>query len=196
MTGPPLEQLPKARTITTGKFRKLFNRQSKQCTWCGGQVPSNRRTWCSMECESEFGLRYWPQMARTILFNERKGICEGCGEDLRKWEQLYSLTFRGYTRSVWHSNNVMGELSKVNRRGSKNWRRVQRYERLTPTSRRKLRKAGEYEAHHKIRVEDGGGPLGRSNLELLCLACHNKTKRGIKRQKNGNGLHAVRADKG
>ena len=28
------------------------------------------------------------------------------------------------------------------------------------------------EAHHKVRLEDGGAPYAQSNLECLCRSCH------------------------
>ena len=32
--------------------------------------------------------------------------------------------------------------------------------------------AGRLEAHHRVRLEDGGAPYALENLECLCRGCH------------------------
>ena len=38
--------------------------------------------------------------------------------------------------------------------------------------------AGRLEAHHRVRLEDGGDPYAQANLECLCRSCHIAHHRG------------------
>lgn len=59
------------------------------CRGCGGEIPKNRKTWCSRECVRKFD----PFYVKHQVFLRAGGKCDFCGKDCSKKAQHdYSKT--------------------------------------------------------------------------------------------------------
>jgi len=62
------------------------------CRYCSTEVPSNRRTFCSETCVSEWKIRSQPGYAKQLVKQRDDGICQICRKDC----------FEGYRGSRAH----------------------------------------------------------------------------------------------
>ena len=84
----------------------------KRCRWCGAEVPSRRRGWCSQACVDEYVIRTDARLARQEVWERDRGICQLCGVDLTKLESGLPLVraVHGWppTRTLWEADHVLG----------------------------------------------------------------------------------------
>lgn len=62
------------------------------CRGCGGFIPKNRKTWCSLGCKKQFD----PGYVIAAVRQRDKGVCTRCGFDTEKAETDYS-------RKMWEA---------------------------------------------------------------------------------------------
>lgn len=134
------------------KLRKQRGRQPGQCTWCGGSVPSGRRTWCSQRCVDAFRmLNDWPFMRRKVWERDR-GVCRLCGADCEQIQHLCRMV-----RSREGHETYLHLVARYREHG---WSDAMLWRDL-------------WEADHiKPRVLGGGNEL--ENLRTLCIPCHKR----------------------
>jgi hypothetical protein len=113
------------------------------CRWCGIEVPSRRRTFCSESCVHEWKLRTDPGYLRDRVFDRDKGVCAECGVD--------TVAMRRELRKLDYS---------ARRTFLKLWG-------LRENSRKSF-----WDADHIVPVVEGGGQCDLSNMRTLCLKCH------------------------
>jgi len=141
--------------MTCWAFRRAHNRKKGECTFCGEQVPKNRRNWCSNECYNELN---WPA-ARHALWGRDKGVCSCCGTDTEKMKRIKN-------RLWWNEDTALE-------------RRSMRKYLLTDVwgIPRGKQHNDWWEGHHIVARKDGGSNK-LENLQTLCFRCHaEETKR-------------------
>ena len=121
------------------------------CRWCGLEVPSGRRTFCSQWCVNEWKLRTDPGYLRERVLERDRGVCAQCGIDcIAEFRQL--IRTRGARRFVA-------------------WARWG----LKPYQRTSL-----WDADHIVPVVEGGGECDLANIRTLCLHCHRRATDGLR----------------
>ena len=50
-----------------------------KCAWCGAELPSRRRTWCSDRCGDAFWANHWWSVARRTVRRRDRYRCTRCG---------------------------------------------------------------------------------------------------------------------
>jgi 5-methylcytosine-specific restriction protein A len=140
------------------------------CRWCGIEIPSRRRTFCSTYCVHEHRLRSDPAYLRQQVFKRDSGICAACGCDAEKMRRVLWLALRhiGRRRLAPHWKQILDSLG-------------------VPTefvfSRRSL-----WEADHILPVIEGGGQCDLSNLRTLCVGCHKLATSELRRRRTNRRL--------
>lgn len=161
MIGRPLEMHPTEwiaknarfqRTLSPGRLRKALNRQSGECTWCGKQIGSKARRWCSETCRTEGYVRNG--MWHYKVKHRDKGVCAICGFD--------SLAAQSRVKRIM-------QVAKRNRRHF-TFSRLRKFSRRT----RIYSNNQPYEIDHIVPVCEGGGCCGLDNLRTLCFVCHSR----------------------
>ena len=61
------------------------------CRWCRGRVTKPRRTFCSDACVHEWRIRSSPSYVRKEVKKRDRGVCQGCGFDVRAAERAWRL---------------------------------------------------------------------------------------------------------
>ena len=151
-----LPGLSRQRSINASWLRILFDRQKKECTWCGKPVPPRSSTWCSPVCVTAFNLRCSPQHQTTFVAQRDKHCCQICGRDTRAAEQAGKLAWAAERHLYPYPTpySVYGPAqAQIYQRfgyGRGRWREVD----------------------HIVPVVLGGGLCHTDNLRLLCGACH------------------------
>ena len=173
MTPNDLPELAFVRTIGADRLRTLLNRTKGTCTWCGGELPRGRRSWCSQSCIDRFCECWNPDWIRRQAFKRDKGICANCGHDAQYWLNWLQRMKRGYgyreDRLCGHQDKQYPYREHVNRRSRKNRRRFQRYRAAWHKT---LVHLMHWEADHIVPVVRGGAMLGMANIRTLCKRCH------------------------
>lgn len=117
------------------------------CTWCRGEVPKGRRTWCSAACVDAYRLRNDWTYIRAAIFKRDRGICAFCQTDTREQQRQLKLTRKKRGK-------------KVAEQLAASWR--------IPASRIK---GDLWDADHIIPCIEGGEDHP-DNLRTLCIPCH------------------------
>jgi 5-methylcytosine-specific restriction enzyme A len=112
------------------------------CRWCRMEVPKGRRTFCSDSCVHDWRLRTDPAYLRDRVLARDRGICAICGLD--------ALEF--YRRFQW--------IPVRKRRALRSQLDIH------------ARRHSFWDADHILPVAEGGGECDLSNLQTLCLWCH------------------------
>ena len=123
------------------------------CRWCGLEVPRRRFTFCSEWCVHEWKLRTDPGYLRDQVFARDRGVCALCRID----------TAAAYA-----------ELRRA--RGSHKLKLLSHWG-LKRLSRKTL-----WDADHILPVAEGGGECDLDNLRTLCLLCHRRETRHLRRR--------------
>jgi 5-methylcytosine-specific restriction enzyme A len=126
------------------------------CRWCRAEVPKGRRTFCSDSCVHEWRLRTNPSYLREQVLARDHGICAHCGLDTVEF--------------------------------------YQRFQRMPAPKRKALRsrldmharRRSFWDADHILPVVEGGGECDLSNLQTLCLWCHQESTAQLRRRLNRN----------
>jgi 5-methylcytosine-specific restriction protein A len=154
------------RSIYADELRKVLGRQKGQCTWCGGEVKSPRRSWCSQNCTDAFMERS-PGPASRRVYKRDKGVCAICGRDTDRMMNLFRMIRRQSKDDRWGPPKieVLDALKELvshwqslgfNCRVGRAWTEVSHL----------------WEADHIIPVVEGGGCCRIDNLRTACMACH------------------------
>ena len=176
---------PKAGWCNPSKLPKGPNGRNL-CRWCGAEVPTSRRTFCSQPCVDEWSVRSNPGYARKLVFKRDKGVCAVCGLDT---EQL--------VKELWNARGYARKLDRWERRIHNQSRVSMTFElaRDTPFTRR-LRRLGVpyrlwdlchsfWEMDHIVPVVEGGGECGLEGLRTLCWECHARATRELRGRRAG-----------
>ncbi len=173
MTPLDLPELAFVRTIGADRLRKLLGRIRGQCSWCGGELPRGRRSWCSQACIDLFRECWDPGWIRSQAFKRDKGICANCGHDTQYWRHWRDRLKQGYgykdDARCGHYGNQYSYTERVNRRSRRNRRRFNRYRGVWHKT---LRHLMQWEADHIVPVVRGGAMFGMVNIRTLCKRCH------------------------
>lgn len=121
------------------------------CRWCGLEVPTRRRTFCSDWCVEEWKLRSDPGHLRERTFERDRGVCAGCGVDtVKAWAALKRSRGTGRLRE------------------------------LASWGLKRLSRKSLWDADHIVPVIEGGGECDLSNIRTLCLRCHREATAALK----------------
>lgn len=124
------------------------------CRWCGAEVPSRRRTFCSAGCVHEYKLRTNGAYLRAQVYRRDRGVCAACGLDTKTIaEELWEARLQ-------HGEGFMHRLMVLHG---------------VPPSRKVWKRkygGGLWDADHILAVKDGGGQCALGNIQTLCLPCH------------------------
>jgi 5-methylcytosine-specific restriction enzyme A len=148
------------------------------CRRCGREVEAPRQTFCSESCLHEHLLRTSQAYARRCVEERDRGICQRCGRDTRLLTEIYRWAKQHYDDlfpclahlrawgGPWFQRRVFshffhGDLATV----------------IGVT-----RTGGAWEMDHEIPVAEGGGECGLENLRTLCVPCHRKVTRDLRRR--------------
>lgn len=159
------------RTITATALRKALGRTKNRCTWCDGQTPLRRRTWCSAECWLAYQARK-PSYARDAAYERDRGVCQLCGRDtvrmlalLRRLEEQASENPHGGWLSV-----LAAYKTHLIAQGFHGLRRVCVTSVLA-------------EGDHIVPVCEGGGLCGPAGYRTVCVPCHAQLTRELNQQR-------------
>lgn len=126
------------------------------CRQCGTEVPKGRRTFCSSTCVDEWLIRNNTEAVRSKLFQRDKGICRLCGID--------TVKLRAEIITGWNSPDYRERAARARELGFDPGR-------LT-----------WWDADHIVPVAEGGGGCGLDNYQTLCLPCHKRETRALRRR--------------
>jgi 5-methylcytosine-specific restriction protein A len=138
------------------QYRKLKNRKKGECTWCGGEVPHGRRTWCGdAACVREFRLRHDWSYIRREVFTRDEGRCRLCGCEPQRITSLL-CKIRCHSFHVWMVGRKFYESLGFPNDITRDW----------------------WEVDHILpRIEGGTDDL--DNLRLVCVPCHKRETRRL-----------------
>ena len=130
------------------------------CRWCQKEVQPPRITFCSAACLHEWKLRSDVKYLRKFVYERDLGICAKCGTDTRytriEIENAARTSMLESGHWYWEDHPIY--LACIRKYG------------LT------VRKArgSLWEADHIVEIADGGGLADLSNIDTLCIKCHNQ----------------------
>lgn len=146
---------------------------------CGKPLTGRKYKWCDYKCKDLAFLRKGDHAAmRRYLLGRDKGICAGCGLDLKTIEELDKI-LRGYIKiekpkhvpnQVWH---------KVCKSWGYRWTHEEWIGFLKELDIDPGCHMHYWEADHIIPFSEGG-PHHEDNLQILCMNCHHK--KAVKRK--------------
>ena len=140
----------------------------KTCRWCGGPLPSQRNTWCSLPCREEFLVRFASSEARHMVFKRDQGVCAACGLDAK------AVSHSGLLR-IYKSLRIFSSTGNY-------WRNIPEWVKLQWGPFWGHHNA-LWEADHIVPVIEGGGCCGLNNYQTLCLRCHKDDTRSLARRR-------------
>lgn len=152
---------------------------TKSCVWCLEELTGKQQRWCGPECTLAATAWANPQKTESLSFIlvAQDYKCAGCSFD-------YSLTIiEMYQRAKVPYG--IGESKK-------NWRTKPGYW-LTVRLKKHFHKEDpdhRLEVDHIVPIRNGGLPLDRNNLQLLCFTCHK-----VKSKKDNSGPRKKKVDK-
>lgn len=112
------------------------------CRWCHREVPSGRRTFCGDYCVHEWRLRTDPGYLRQQVLKRDRGICAVCGLDTIEFYRRLQLVPLRKRRALSYQLDLHGKRRSF------------------------------WDADHILPVAEGGGECDLSNIQTLCLWCH------------------------
>lgn len=131
------------------------------CRWCGQEVPTARRTWCSEACVVEYRALNNVRAAREFLTERDGAQCQLCGEDAegtrRLLKRLYFAARPLQSSPIEAERRCAAALHAVIAEGLQAlglhlWRSFT-------------------EVDHRVPLSEGGEHC-LENLRLLCSPCH------------------------
>ena len=152
------------------------------CRWCGLDVKrlsKARRTFCSDACVHEFSIRSSSSYIRQYIAKRDKYKCQICGLDckgfLRKlWTYVNERVLAGKKVATspkpgsWQEMKLAFEMEFFQ---SHNMEWVNTANRST-----------FYDIDHIVPVVEGGHQCGEENLRTLCLSCHRKETKELRKR--------------
>lgn len=171
------------------------------CRYCKtNPLKGRRKAFCSDNCVHEFKIRMYGSYARAVVEQRDRGLCELCGFDTEKARRillLLSNRFDEYFTHLWHQQLISYEDC---RRLTKLWNdkfsiynyhpSLQAYKNLL--SALGFSKKHLWEADHTKPVVFGGGEAGLDNLRTLCVPCHKRETRKLRRAMSGRKKSATK----
>jgi len=150
-------------------------------------VPKGRQTWCSEKCVEDYRIRAWPGYARKKVWERDGGLCERCGQSVKVLAHALNRRVRRryqvYEEAVAFLVRVGVTQSRLTRQYlyrlvRTSWgERREPYYGLPGVVAEKL-----WEMDHRVPVSEGGGGCGLDNLRTLCLWCHRKETRALRKR--------------
>jgi 5-methylcytosine-specific restriction enzyme A len=138
--------------------RPLGPNGEKLCYNCGGLLPKGRPYNCSSKCSEEWRCKTSPSYIRWKLKQRDHGICVLCQTDTIALQKEY------HQLPKYPDREARDHFLKVHGipfgRSSSDW----------------------WDADHIIPVIEGGGECDLSNLRTLCIPCHRKETRELRRR--------------
>lgn len=137
------------------------------CRWCGSEVPRPRRTFCSDACVHEHKLRSDVDYLRATILARDHGVCCLCKTDtVALGLEVRDMASRG-------SDGMNQALATLMHLGYSEWR---------------ARKAIQSEMNlwdtdHIQPVVEGGGGCDLSLIRTLCVPCHTKETKQLRRRR-------------
>ena len=122
---------------------------------CGKETKPPNRTFCSKECVHEYKIKSDLSYMRKAMFTRDKGICASCGADCELLRLELALMRHVDYNKYKETLLVMG---------------------IRPDARKTY-----WDADHIIPVSKGGGECGLDNLRSLCIPCHKKVTKALKK---------------
>jgi 5-methylcytosine-specific restriction enzyme A len=149
------------------------------CRWCRSPLDRRSIAWCSDECADEFWIRVSRNHVERVVYGRDKGVCGSCGLDT---EQLLRIIDRLRIRSERRQFRF-GKYREPTDLDAARWERV----------RAELAARGYglvdrwhtprlWEADHVVAVMEGGGCCGLENYRTLCIPCHRRETRELRRR--------------
>ncbi|MBI3928274.1 MAG: HNH endonuclease [Armatimonadetes bacterium] len=127
------------------------------CRHCGAEVPPRRRTFCSEGCVHEWKLRSQATYLRRQVFARDHGRCAACGLVVPAVKKRLDKLRRECGESTW--------MVRLKRLGF--W---------------DCRDRTWWEVHHIKPVAEGGGMCSLTNVCTLCVPCHRRTTRRVRKR--------------
>lgn len=136
------------------------------CRWCGKEVPTGRRTFCSAACVSYWATRKSSAALRGALFERDLGRCAVCGMECHytdaRLRRLASFLDPATQRRLATELGALPVWAQARFQQRKSF----------------------WEAHHTVAVAEGGGQSSLDTVITLCYGCHLvATKKLLKRLK-------------
>ena len=86
----------------------------RKCAWCGAELPTRRRTWCSDKCGDAFWNNHWWSLARRAAKRRDKYKCKRCGhKPLGRTHADYRKMRKTDRLEVNHIERAMGRHREV-----------------------------------------------------------------------------------
>jgi 5-methylcytosine-specific restriction enzyme A len=119
------------------------------------EVPKGRRTFCSDSCVHEWRLRTDPAYLRDRVLARDRGICAACGLDALEFYRRFQLIPARKRKALRSQLDIHA------------------------------RRHSFWDADHILPVAEGGGECDLSNLQTLCLWCHQEHTARLRRRLKG-----------
>lgn len=161
-------------------------KEEKLCRWCGLDVKrldTRRRTFCSDECVHEFMIRSNNSYVRQYIGKRDNYTCQICGLDCR-----------GFLRKLWryvneHRDRLEADwihrgpaYEKVKFRELKKQLEIEFFDSYNMEWVNTHGRSTFYDIDHILPVVEGGHQCGEDNLRLLCLGCHRKETKELRKR--------------
>lgn len=136
------------------------------CRYCKTILTGRRRSWCSDKCMEEALIICMTSFARMAVYKRDHGICAECGCDTEKLRKEFYKNYgtlymnKQYTEANIYLYNKKLEGWPVDRYNTRSW----------------------WEADHIVAVVEGGGCCGLDNYRTLCVPCHKKDTRLLRKR--------------
>jgi hypothetical protein len=151
---------------------------------------------CCRECYTAYLIETNQHVARDIVAEEERGICAICNVDTG--ELLQKLKVLSSSEDRWKLLKETGDFSElsekvlldiVNRPMAGKVRTTYANLSMPPYS----AVLQLWHADHIIPVVCGGGACSRENLRVLCVPCHLKETKKVKKRARGRGCKDIRS---
>jgi len=180
------------------KYKPPFDDRNRAgeriCVMCGKPLDGRKRRWCgNSKCWQLVELRSGNQDAmRRYLLARDKGICAGCGLNLETIRELGDILQDRYEWSqIQKPKNVLKRVWHKCCQSWGYWSRAEWKEFLKELDIDPGCHMHYWEADHIIPFAKGG-KHHENNLQILCLNCHHKKARKIKKATQGKLFGGLR----
>jgi len=136
-----------------------------QCRRCLAALGAVQDMFCGPACRHEFLMRTSTRYARRAVYARDLGICTHCGVDCGMLDRVVARL--RMTEDC--ESPAAGDALAVEFIAALGFGRRRR-----PTS--------LWQADHRIAVVEGGGECGLGNYRTLCLLCHRRVTRELRRR--------------
>jgi 5-methylcytosine-specific restriction enzyme A len=157
----------------------LDDEGARLCRWCRSPLDRRSIIWCSDECADEFWIRISRNHVARVVHGRDRGLCASCGLDT---EQLLRIVDRLRIRSERRQLRS-GEHREPSDLDAARWERL----RVELAARGfgsvdRWHTPRLWEADHIVAVMEGGGCCGLQNYRTLCIPCHRRETRELRRR--------------